>query len=419
MTIDNLVADALMCGNTVKNIYIRITYKNPNGAGYLTDEYSEADFVADSLMLKQAIQDNDFIDYTGCISSYFEISILKELPRHYIGARIWVDLSISIGGGSSTFGLFYGHIYDIEVSSSYSFGKKFTKLIAYDPLKKLQNINCSTEFSANTTIARKIRYIAENYLDGGGDYPNVTNGGKTFTIPTYNYAYISVLDMLKSLSQVTASASFVDRNGMLRLHDYNQDSYRIKNYEFPSYTTLPSGSLYPTKKSVDNSESLFVQNYKSLVLRSLGNDNVGDIYAIRNTTSGAKKTILPTAGFGGSGATYSLENNLVIDNAGTKNKGILDDLLDALSDNPERFSYEMTTAGLPYVDVGDTLTVKAVEFNEENGFTVKTIPLIVGARTLKGIQNMEDTFSFRAGAPIETRVLDGGAGNAVYAEEEN
>lgn len=417
MTIYNSVADALMCGNTVKHITIRIMYKNPSGSGYITDEYSEEDFVADSLMLKQAIQDNDFIDYTGCISSYFEISVLKELPRYYVGARIWVDLSISIGGGSSSFGLFYGHIYDIEVSSSYSFGKKFTKLIAYDPLKKLQNLNCNTDFTTNTTIARKIKYIADEYLDGGGDYPNVTNGGKQFTIISGKYAFISVVDMLKSLSQVTASAIYVDRNGMLCLHDYNQDSNAIKNYEFPSYTTLPSGSLYPTKKSVDNSESLFIQNYKSLVMRSLGNDNVGDIYAIRDTANGEKKTILPTAGFGGSGATYSLENNLVIDNAGTKNKGILDDLLDALSDNPERFSYEMTTVGLPYVDVGDTLTVKAVEYNEEKGFIVKTVPLIVGARTLKGIQNMEDTFSFRAGAPLEARVLDGGAGNAVFAEE--
>lgn len=416
MDVSITTANNFLVGNCQKYVCITI-YDTEHGT---TLYYDTDDFLNDSLMLKQAIQDNDFRDYSGCISSYFEISVMHPISDDYVGCKVVLQIGDSV---ENAWNMFTGYIDRIERSSKSVIGKQHTKITAYDKFKQVNTNNCAAYIhGARSKLKNKLTNVTNVFFPGTTYDFTLLPSADTYLFFSENYYdFIGVGDFVKSISQVNASSAYIDPEGGLAFHVYCYDEQaEATNYIFPAYTTLP-GQIYPYVNLLEGAVR-YIQNYKSLTINSIGQDRISHITALRNK-NGNQILYSGSTGEGDNGTTYRLENNLCVDHIHLPSTSRIESFLNTMmttanADTREKFNYELVTVGLPYIFPGDWITVQMVEYDESNGYVTRKVPLLVGARTLKGIQNMEDVFSFRATQKTKKRILDGGSGNAIKHEEE-
>ena len=408
------IATAFLTGNGSKYVGFTIFHKNEQGIAE-PEYYRTEDFVNDSLLLKQGIHDTDILDYSGCISSYCEVTLYRNIQRNRIGDSCYLYIGTSM---ENCWCVFSGKIADVSQSYRSEIGKLSTKIVAYDSLHFLENETMG--WSVDDRINSIVNTIAIRYSAGNSSIPELINGNNH---PNFNdrMESIRVLDVLKAIGQVNLTSPVIDRYGYLTFRQPDPDisATYITREKFPSYSTLPGLNTFPGRNTAPIYRNNYIPNYKKMIISEVSEENVTKIISYRyyaDSTDEIATVYESPREQVTTGRRIILEKS-VITGYTTGARRFIDTMLANFRNN-KKYCYELTTVGLPYLETGDIICVDVIEFDDDGKYKTTRIPLIIGFRTLKGIQNMEDTFTFNFVPQGETTIFNGGADNILFKEVE-
>lgn len=408
------VANAFLTGNGSKYVGFTIFHKNEQGIAE-PEYYRTEDFVNDSLLLKQGIQDTEVIDYSGCISSYCEVTLYRNIPRNRIGDPCYLYIGTS---AENCWCVFFGKITDISQSYRSEIGKLSTKIVAYDSLSEIENE--TMRWNDGEQLSEIVNTIAIRYSAGNNSIPELINGNRTIRFYKAMES-VGVREVLKSIGQVNLASPVIDRYGYLTFRQPDPDispTY-VTREKFPSYSTLPGFNTFPGRNTAPIYRNNYIPNYKKIIISEVNEEDVTKIitYRYRVDTKDVISFIYESPdGEVATGRRLILDKNIM--NGYTNSSKLFTNVMLENFRNNKKYCYELTTVGLPYLETGDIICVDVIEFDDDGKYKTTRIPLVIGFRTLKGIQNMEDTFTFSFVPQGEITVFDGGGDSILLKEEE-
>lgn len=341
---------------------IKNAYKNNTHAKILEILFPNIDYTVpidevyyESMTLDESIFDEDSFEAVGCIASQFSISI-RDSGLNLKDELVTVSISLD-GIENSAIPLFYGYIDSVEREAQ----KKMQKIVAYDPLYSLGSKDVRNWYETlNYPITLK------NFRDSLFEEIGITQA--TAGLPCddirinkeFNPKELIASSVIKALCQINGCFGIMNRNGVFEYRYLNTSGtaedvsyYRSMNYG--DYTIRPVGKLTIRQSAKDTGMSIG------------GGDNV---YVIQ-----------------GNMFTYNLAIDTIYNIATS-----LYPLLYTIEYTP----FDAFNNGYPWIEMGDncSLAYSVYDFDNSTSSTevYKTVTVVAMKRSLKGIQNLIDTY---------------------------
>lgn len=404
-------------------------YKNYNDTEPMCTLRNE-NIISESMELNEGISTEQNIRYGQCYSSKFSVEIfnLKQTLINdvdFVGYKLKAFIKIK-DIESSEVPLFVGVIKNSELKDN----RNTRKLTAYDILSDKLNTDITNLFWTDLINNRTVKYVRKKILDT----LNITytdtvliNDDKEF----FKYLFsdeegktkintkIIARKALESVLEMCGCFGHINRYGIFEfkvlkntkfLYPTTEDSTNVKypsNTLFPGLqdpnvtyeVDYPSNTLFPGLQS-DN--KMLYPSPKKIISNKEDTVNIGRNYIkcrygefITNNITGIqlinKDNIIVDAYISSNKNVYVSKGNLFIDQQmeiGRSTTYFSENLYVAITNNIYT-PYNLECIGMPYIEVGDYVTFKPLNDDQEQ--SPLTVPIL--SRTLKGIQSLKDTYS--------------------------
>lgn len=364
------------------NISNNLKEKYINGTGdkhldiYFPDigfRVSNENIVTNTMSLKESICGNSTIDYKGCVSTEFSISI-GNLATDVNGQRVEVHLTLD--DDTERIPLFHGYVDSVEKQDT----STIKKITCYDLLySKLADMNIASWYSSiyyPCTIGQFRKWLF--------DYLNVEYietelpADNTNLNMVFNTDEMSALEVIKQICQINAVFGIINRDGV---------------FEFRK----------PNIKTFDESECAMTLNVIKGIRRY---DYTNKIRAInyRDDPDDENQVIQPHLPLEDE-TMYIVNGNMFILDMMTDYR---DDIANKVIQNMYDDIYapfSVDVPGYPFLEVGDRICIKNIDYSSGTPTEVTTFTNIF-TRTLKGLPGLTDTYE-ASGEIADTIISDG------------
>ena len=340
-----------------KEVIVRI----PDADIILTND----DILADSLELKEGIESSGNLSFQGCIAASFKIECFNLVDETLEG--MWIEADIQ-ADETQVIPLFRGYISEVTNATH----EEFTTIIrAYDALYQISSKDVTSWYNS-LTFPITILNMRNSFFNHVGiqqraDYlPNDTLSVRK----TIEDKVIVGARIIKAICQVNGRFGRIGRDGVFEYVHLTEATEAI----YPREDLFPSDDIYPAdENALDNVtkahyREIEFENYRVAVINKVQIINKdGQIAA----TSGS-----------GSNAFTLKDNPLVWGLAANTLRSVATNLLNTIQGlwyTPAK----VECVGLPYIECGDFVLMAARR---------SIVRAYVLTRTLKGIQNLYDSF---------------------------
>lgn len=359
------------------------------------------------MQLTESILDQDSIEFIGCISSQFKLTI-DSIPQKLKGKKIVVSMYTD-DTASEPVKLFTGTVYSDERTGN----KRSKEIIAYDALYSLTDYDVTDWFKTQVTLleagkavtikqfrARLFQHIGitqkkatlANDSFSIKKLRNLVQGDDTEETDTEEEEKIYALDLIKAICQINGVFGIIGRDGKFVYRRLGVDNEN-DNGAYPGVDD--NGGLYlpfvPGLGSIDVlTDATHYASYRSVSYEDYEVKGIQRVYVRQDEKS--------KAGYAGTDKKYRYYvqgNRFTLGTTKADRCGIAENIYLKV----KGVTYTPFTAsciGLPYLEVGDPVSFYVYDFEESDKqgkdvYTMKSFYVL--SRTLKGIQSMTDTLS--------------------------
>ena len=427
----------LKVSNAVKTAYFKeeadrhlvVTFPEIGENG-LTLQHSQ--IRTETMQLTESILDQDSIEFIGCISSQFKLTI-DSIPKKLKGKKIVVSVYTD-DTATEPVKLFTGTVDSDERTGN----KRSKEIVAYDAIYSLTDYEVTDWFNTQVTLLaagqsvtikqfrtrlfkhlgitqvkrtlpadswsiRKLKNLAistDEETEGestetGEDTTGSTTESTTETEDTEEEEKIYAIDLIKAICQINGRFGIMNRSGKFDYRKLGVDEETDEG-AYPGVDTEDStnGLFTPfipgTGVTETITEATFYPSYRSVSYEDYEVHGITRVYVRQDDKS--------RSGYFGENKKYRYfvqGNRFTLGTTKTERS-----LLAALIlSNVKGVTYTPFTAsctGLPYLEVGDPVSFYVYDFEESDKqgkdvYALKSFYVL--SRTLKGIQSMTDTLS--------------------------
>lgn len=345
----------------IKNAYKNNTYAKKLTVTFPNLNYTvpEDEVYYESMTLDEAIFDNDSWEAVGCISSQFSLSI-RDTGENLKDELVVVTISLN-GMSDSDIPLFYGYVDSVKREAQ----KKMQSITAYDPLYSKGSKEVANWYNALT-----FPITLKNFRDSLFNFIGITQ--QTTTLPndsiTINKEYtpntMMALNVIRSLCQINGCFGMMNRQG---------------TFEYRYLVTHNQGAV---SEQVSYYRSMDYSDYTV---------NPVDKLTIRHNTEDTGVTV------GSGNNEYIIQGNMFTYNLSTETIYTIANNIYPFLYAIEYVPFNGVNNGYPWIEMGDNcaLTYSVYDFDNSTSSqsVYKTVNVVAMKRTMKGIQNLIDSYN--------------------------
>ena len=308
----------------------------------------------ESMELVESISEDESIEFIGCNSSQFKVTI-HGVEDNLKGEEIIASIQV---GETESINLFHGIVDDVTISAN----KSHKTLKCYDILHSVANIDISKFY-----VTRSFPISIKNFRDQLFEYIGVTQ--VVTDLPNddievekqYSPESMNALDTIKAICQINGVFGIINRE--------NKFEYRV----IKKTQSATIDEAIPYQKSL---------KYQEYTVRPV------DKLKIRQTEQDEGVT------YGEGDNMYIIQGNLFTLNLDPE---VVAEMAENIYPNVSGFYYmpfSSNNNGLPWLECGDYVSYQIYDYdNSTAGNPVyKTVTFYILSRTLSGIQNLRDEY---------------------------
>lgn len=360
------------------------------------------DIYEDSFELTESIMDSK-VEFVGCIASIMKATIsTTKLPKANLqGTYVEADVAVIMdaqGTLSAYIPLFHGYIDTCETSAD----GHWQKIVCYDSLAYLTDTPIynayKAAFNGGSVTLAAFRSSIFSALQIGQDAQTLANDAVKFK-KRYRNKDLTALALVRFITQINGAYGIINREDLFE-YRYIDDSaspedipyYRSLEYDNTTIRPINTGGLTIRTNSNDAGVTVDWTNYQQYVGEDPGwNDDSQDTYLVDPDDEDITES------------NYVIEGNLIAYKLSkNKKKVIAANIMSDIGHDAVFRPYKVVCNGLPYVECGDKVRFTKADTTQ--------IGFVVTKRTLKGVQNMTDTYECQPSQEVPTDT--GGSGGA-------
>lgn len=356
-SVDTDTKNAYKSDSSHKELEIRI----PDASIVLTNE----DIVAESLELKEAIENSGNLSFQGCIAASLKFECFNLVDETLEGK--WIECDIT-ADDTETIPLFRGYISEVTNATH----EEFTTVIrAYDALYDINNKDVTAWYNSLTfpITVQNLRNSFFNYV-GVTQMPDYLPNDGIAVQKTIEDKTIMGAKIIKAICQINGRYGRISRTGLFEYVHLVEGTEAL----YPREDLYPADDIYPADENALESVAKAIYSHISFE-----NYRVAPITKVQLVAkSGA---IAATYGTGTN--IFTLKDNPLIWGLSAQ---ALQSVANNLYNTIQGLWYvpsQIACVGLPYVECGDFVLMAARR---------SIVRAYVLARTLKGIQLLTDTY---------------------------
>lgn len=363
----------------------------------------------ETMEIKEAILDQESIEFVGCIASQFKLqisSIKKKLKGKKIEVSIYTDST-----SDKPVKLFSGIVDSDERTGN----KRSKEIKAYDMMYSLADTDVTTWFKTQVAylkMGKKLtvkKFRNELFAFIGLAQKKRTLANDSFSIKQLvnlvgtedeeeadeeEEEKIYALDLIKAICQINGVFGIINRNGEMDYRRLGVEDEDDGAYPGVDPDDKTNGLYLPFVPGIGVTDiitdSTFHPSYKSVTYEDYDVHGITKVYVRQSEDT--------KAGYAGSDKKYKYivqGNRFTLGTTKEEKREIATAILNKVQGvTYTPFSAECT--GLPYLEVGDPVQFYAYDFEESDKqkkdvFTLKSFYVL--SRTLKGIQSLTDTLT--------------------------
>lgn len=344
---------------------------------------------SESMMLKESILEKDSIEFVGCISSQFQITI-QDIDAKLKGKPIEVSISTD-DTKQDPIPLFIGIIDSVEMQSN----KAFKKITAYDKLYTVGNKEVA-DWIETRVFPMTIKQFRDDFFKYlGVNQEPITLPNDNIEISLKKNNTVKALNVIKAICQINGAFGIINR--------FNNFEYRFipdaekQKKAIPSISLFPSLGLYPMNVAMGvasrEAEASGIESfsfYKSVDYQDYLVRPVDKI-TVRKSASDVGMTY----GFGVN--KYIIQGNMFLQ---SMEKDTMLVVAKNIYSKIKGFSYrpfQSDNNGLPWLEVGlDSVDYMESSYSAPQGRAKpqgQSSNYFLFSRTLNGIQALRDKYS--------------------------
>ena len=366
----------------------------------------------ESMEIKEAILDQESIEFVGCIASQFKLqisSIKKKLKGKKIEVSIYTDST-----SDKPVKLFSGIVDSDERTGN----KRSKEIIAYDMMYSLADEDVTTWFNAQMImLAAGKKLTIKQFRNSLFAYLGITQEKRTLVNDSLSIKRLAeleevdegkeeetdeeeqekiyALDLIKAICQINGVFGIINRNGKF---DYRRLGIGEESddgaYPGVDPNDKTNGLYLPFVPGIGVTDlltdSTFYPSYKSVTYEDYDVHGITRVYVRQSEDT--------KAGYAGSDKKYKYivqGNRFTLGTTKEEKREIATAILNKVQGvTYTPFSAECT--GLPFLEVGDPVQFYVYDFEQSDKqkkdvFVLKSFYVL--SRTLKGIQSLTDTLT--------------------------
>ena len=360
----------------------KAAYKNDSALKHVEVRIPDAnlvlgdhDILLESMELKEAIESEANLTFTGCIAASFAFECFNLVDETLEGKWIEADIYTTEGEGDDevigeTIPLFRGYIDEV---TNLTHEENTTQIRAYDALYQINSLDV-TAWRNSIVFPISIQNLRNsffNYIGIPQKEDFLPNDGILITSPQIEDAVVTGGKIIKSICSINGRFGRIARNG------YFEYVHLVEGTEalYPSDTLYPADDLYPhAENAVDNVSKGY---YMSLNFENYKTEGIGKVQLVNK--SGAI-----SAAYGTGDNVFTLKDNPLVWGL---NQSSLNQVVINLYNTIRGIWYvpaKVECVGLPYLECGDFVVLVAQR---------SIVRAYVLQRTLKGIQDLRDNYT--------------------------
>lgn len=363
----------------------------------------------ETMEIKEAILDQESIEFVGCIASQFKLqisSIKKKLKGKKIEVSIYTDST-----SDKPVKLFSGIVDSDERTGN----KKSKEIKAYDMMYSLADTDVTTWFKTQVAylkMGKKLtvkKFRNELFAFIGLAQKKRTLANDSFSIKQLvnlvgtedeeeadeeEEEKIYALDLIKAICQINGVFGIINRNGEMDYRRLGVEDEDDGAYPGVDPDDKTNGLYLPFVPGIGVTDiitdSTFFPSYKSVTYEDYDVHGITKVYVRQSEDT--------KAGYAGSDKKYKYivqGNRFTLGTTKEERREIATAILNKV----QGVTYTPFTAectGLPYLEVGDPVQFYVYDFEQSDKqkkdvFVLKSFYVL--SRTLKGIQSLTDTLS--------------------------
>lgn len=363
----------------------------------------------ETMEIKEAILDQESIEFVGCIASQFKLqisSIKKKLKGKKIEVSIYTDST-----SDKPVKLFSGIVDSDERTGN----KKSKEIKAYDMMYSLADTDVTTWFKTQVAylkMGKKLtvkKFRNELFAFIGLAQKKRTLANDSFSIKQLvnlvgtedeeeadeeEEEKIYALDLIKAICQINGVFGIINRNGEMDYRRLGVEDEDDGAYPGVDPDDKTNGLYLPFVPGIGVADiitdSTFYPSYKSVTYEDYDVHGITKVYVRQSEDT--------KAGYAGSEKKYKyiVQGNRFTLGTTTEEKR---EIATAILNKVQGVTYTPFTAectGLPFLEVGDPVQFYVYDFEESDKqkkdvFVLKSFYVL--SRTLKGIQSLTDTLT--------------------------
>ena len=363
----------------------------------------------ETMEIKEAILDQESIEFVGCIASQFKLqisSIKKKLKGKKIEVSIYTDST-----SDKPVKLFSGIVDSDERTGN----KRSKEIKAYDMMYSLADTDVTTWFKTQVAylkMGKKLtvkKFRNELFAFIGLAQKKRTLANDSFSIKQLvdlvgtedeeeadeeEEEKIYALDLIKAICQINGVFGIINRNGEMDYRRLGVEDEDDGAYPGVDPDDKTNGLYLPFVPGIGVTDiitdSTFYPSYKSVTYEDYDVHGITRVYVRQSEDT--------KAGYAGSDKKYKYitqGNRFTLGTTKEEKREIATAILNKVQGvTYTPFSAECT--GLPFLEVGDPVQFYVYDFEESDKqkkdvFTLKSFYVL--SRTLKGIQSLTDTLT--------------------------
>lgn len=363
----------------------------------------------ESMEIKEAILDQESIEFVGCIASQFKLqisSIKKKLKGKKIEVSIYTDST-----SDKPVKLFSGIVDSDERTGN----KRSKEIIAYDMMYSLADEDVTSWFRTQVAylkmgkkltvkkfrndlfvflgIAQKKRTLANDSFSIK-QLVNMVDKDDEEETDEEEQEKIYALDLIKAICQINGVFGIINRNGEMDYRRLGVEDEDDGAYPGVDPDDKTNGLFLPFVPGIGVTDiitdSTFYPSYKSVTYEDYDVHGITKVYVRQSEDT--------KAGYAGSDKKYKYivqGNRFTLGTTKEEKREIATDILNKV----QGVTYTPFTAectGLPFLEVGDPVQFYVYDFEQSDKqkkdvFVQKSFYVL--SRTLKGIQSLTDTLT--------------------------
>lgn len=363
----------------------------------------------ETMEIKEAILDQESIEFVGCIASQFKLqisSIKKKLKGKKIEVSIYTDST-----SDKPVKLFSGIVDSDERTGN----KRSKEIKAYDMMYSLADTDVTTWFKTQVAYLKMGKKLTvKKFRNELFAFIGLAQKKRTLTNDSFSIKQlvnlvgtedeeeadeeeeekIYALDLIKAICQINGVFGIINRNGEMDYRRLGVEDEDDGAYPGVDPNDKTNGLYLPFVPGIGVTDiitdSTFYPSYKSVTYEDYDVHGITKVYVRQSEDT--------KAGYAGSDKKYKYivqGNRFTLGTTKEEKREIATAILNKVQ-GVTYTPYTAECTGLPFLEVGDPVQFCVYDFEESDRqkkdvFTLKSFYVL--SRTLKGIQSLTDTLT--------------------------